>query len=70
VLARNEASLLELLARADVPEALADAALHRAVRTAADGGAVVIAAGHSVPAAWRAAVQRAAVLNGATVLPE
>jgi uncharacterized protein (DUF58 family) len=70
VRARNEASLLELLARADMPDALPDAPMQRALRNAADGGSVLIAAGRSISADWRAAVQRAATGVGATVIPE
>jgi uncharacterized protein (DUF58 family) len=70
VRARNEASLLELLARADVPDALADIPMQRALRNAAGGGTVLIAAGRSISADWRAAVQRAAAAAGATVVPE
>ena len=69
VRARNEASLLELLARADVPDVLADVPMQRALRNAA-GGTVLIAAGGSIPADWRAAVQHSAVTAGATVVAE
>lgn len=69
VRARNEASLLELLARADVPDALAEVPMQRALRNAA-GGSVLIATGRSISADWRAAVQRAAATVGATVMPE
>jgi hypothetical protein len=70
VRARNEASLLELLARTDVPDALADAPMQRAVRNAAGGGSVLVAVGRSISADWRIAVQRAAAGAGATVVPE
>lgn len=65
--ARTQASLLELLARADVREPLGDAALNRAMRSA-DGGRVLVAAGRTVAAAWAPAVQRAATLAGVTVV--
>lgn len=70
VRARNEASLLELLARADVPDAHAAGPMQRALRRAAGGGSVLIAAGGSISADWRRAVQRAATGAGATVVPE
>ena len=69
VRARNEASLLDLLARADVPDPLADVAMQRALRNAA-GGTVLIAAGRSISPNWRAAVHHAAVAAGATVVAE
>ena len=68
VRARTQASLLELLARAEVREPLDDAALNRAMRSAADGGSVLVAAGGAVPGAWAPAVQRAAALAGVTVV--
>jgi len=67
VRARTQASLLELLARADVREPLGDAALNRAMRSA-DGGRVLVAAGRTVSPAWATTVQRAAALAGVTVL--
>lgn len=70
VRARNEASLLELLARADASQPLAEAPMQRALRNAAAGGSVLIAAGRSVSADWRVAVQRAAAGAGATLVPE
>jgi uncharacterized protein (DUF58 family) len=67
VRARTQASLLELLARADVREPLDDAALNRAMRSA-DGGRVLVAAGRTLSGAWAPAVQRAAALAGVTVV--
>jgi uncharacterized protein (DUF58 family) len=67
VRARTQASLLDLLARADVRQPLSDAALNRAMRKA-DGGRVLVAAGRTVSAAWAPAVQRAASLAGVTVV--
>jgi len=67
VRARTQASLVELLARADVCEPLGDAALNRAMRCA-DGGRVLVAAGRAVSGAWAPAVQRAAGLAGVTVV--
>ena len=66
--ARTQASLVELLARAEVREPLDDAALNRAMRCAADGGSVLVAAGGTVSGAWAPAVQRAAALAGVTVI--
>ena len=65
---RTQASLLELLARAEVREPLDEAALNRAVRCAVDGGSVLVAAGRAVSGAWAPAVQRAAALAGVTVV--
>jgi uncharacterized protein (DUF58 family) len=70
VRARTEGALLELLARADVPEPLSEAALQRALRGAANGGQVLLANGPSVPAEWRLAVRRAAAAAGARVMDE
>ncbi len=67
VRARTQASLLELLARADVREPLGDAALNRAMRSA-DGGRVLVAAGRTVAARWAPAVERAAALAGVMVI--
>jgi len=67
VRARTHASLLELLARADVREPLGDAALNRAMRSA-DGGRVLVAAGRTVAGVWAPAVHRAAALAGVTVV--
>jgi len=67
VRARTQASLLELLARADVREPLGDVALNRAMRSA-DGGRVLVAAGRTVSGAWTPAVQRAAKLAGVRVV--
>jgi hypothetical protein len=66
VRARTQASLVELLARADVSEPLDDAALNRAMRSA-DGGRVLVAAGRTLSGVWAPAVQRAAALAGVTV---
>ena len=66
--ARTQASLVELLARAEVREPLDDAALNRAMRCAADGGSVLVAAGRTVSGTWAPAVQRAAALAGVTVI--
>ena len=68
VRARTQGSLVELLARADIPEPLDDAALSRAMRCTTDGGSVVVAARRTVSGAWVPAVQRAAALVGATVV--
>ena len=68
VRARTQASLLELLARAEVREPLDDAALNRAMRCAADGGSVLVAAGGAVSGARAPAVQRAAALAGVAVV--
>jgi len=67
VRARTQASLLDLLARADVREPLGDAALNRAMRSA-DGGRVLVAAGRTVSGTWAPGVQRAASLAGVTVV--
>jgi uncharacterized protein (DUF58 family) len=67
VRARTQASLLDLLARADVREPLGDAALNRAMRSA-DGGQVLVAAGRTASAGWAPVVQRAAALAGVTVV--
>jgi uncharacterized protein (DUF58 family) len=67
VRARTQASLLELLARADVPEPLNDAALNRAMRSA-DGGRVLVAAGDALSVAWAPAIRRAASVAGVTVV--
>jgi uncharacterized protein (DUF58 family) len=67
VRARTQASLFELLARADVREPLDDAALTRAMR-GADGGRVLVAAGRTLSAVWAPAVQRAAALAGVIVV--
>jgi uncharacterized protein (DUF58 family) len=67
VRARTQASLLELLARADVREPLGDAALNRAMRSA-DGGQVLVAAGRKASTGWGPVVQRAAALAGVTVV--
>jgi uncharacterized protein (DUF58 family) len=64
--ARTEGSLVELLARVDIPEPLNDAAVNRALRCAADGGSVLVAAGRAISSAWAPAVQRAAALAGVT----
>lgn len=68
VRARTPASLIELLARVEVREPLADAALNRAMRCAADGGSVLVAAGRTVSSAWAPEVQRAAAIAGVTVV--
>lgn len=68
VRARTQVALLELLARADVREPLDDAALRRAMRFAADGGRVLVAAGRAVSGAFTPAVDRAAALAGVTVI--
>jgi uncharacterized protein (DUF58 family) len=68
VRARTQASLVELLARAEIREPLDDAALNRAMRSAADGGSVLVAAGRTEFDAWATAVTRAAALAGVTVL--
>lgn len=70
VRARTEGSLIELLARADVREPLNEAALNRAMRSASDGGSVVLATGRTVPGAWMPAVQRVAALAGVTILDQ
>jgi uncharacterized protein (DUF58 family) len=67
VRARTQASLLELLARADVRDPLGDTALNRAMRSA-DGGQVLVAAGRKASAVWTPVVQRAAALAGVTVV--
>ena len=67
VRARTQASLLDLLARADVREPLDDAALNRAMRSA-DGGRVLVAADRTVSTGWAPAVQRAAARAGVTVV--
>jgi uncharacterized protein (DUF58 family) len=67
VRARTQASLVELLARADVREPLGDAALNRVMRSA-DGGRVLVAATRALSHAWAPAVQRAAALAGVTVV--
>lgn len=67
VRARTQASLVDLLARADVRVPLDDAALNRTMRSA-DGGSVLVAAGRTVKSAWVPAVQRAATLAGLTVV--
>ena len=66
VRARTQASLIELLARADVRAPLDDAALNRAMRSA-DGGRVLVAAGGTFSGGGAPAVQRAAALAGVTV---
>lgn len=66
VRARTQASLVELLARADVREPLDDAALNRTMRSA-DGGTVLVAAGQTLSGVWAPAVRRAAALAGVTV---
>ena len=65
---RTQVSLLELLARAEVREPLDDAGLRRAMRYAADGGRVLVAASPTVSSAWAPAVERAAALAGVTIV--
>ena len=66
--ARTQVSLLELLARAEVREPLDDTGLRRAMRYAADGGSVLVAASPPVSSAWAPAVERAAALAGVTIV--
>lgn len=67
VRARTQASLVELLARADIRVPLDDGALNRAMRCAADGN-VLVAAGRTVPVAWVSAIRRAAALSAVGVI--
>jgi uncharacterized protein (DUF58 family) len=68
VRARTQGSLVELFARADPRGPLSEAALNRAMRFAADGGSVLVAAGRAALDASAPAVQRAAALAGVTVV--
>lgn len=68
VRARTQVSLLECLARAEVREPLDDAALRHAMRYAADGGSVLVAADLTVSTAWAPAIERAAAPAGVTIV--
>jgi uncharacterized protein (DUF58 family) len=68
VRARTQASLLELLARADVREPLDDAALRAVLRAAGDGGSLLVAVGQSVLVSWVPTVRRVAAMAGISVV--